>query len=76
MQPPAAAAVLLIAPGNPCGRIEHEKEKDERRNQQSFGERAASQLYHQGNKIELVCFGARDQLGDGIWAVDDVGVGE
>ena len=76
IQPPAAAAVLRLRRATQAGRIEHEEEKDEGRDQQRFGQRAAAQLDHQRNKIEVFCFGARHQFGDVIGPVDDVGVGE
>src|ERR1700719_3334360 len=38
---------FAIAPAHPTGRIEHEEEKYESRDQQCFGQRAASQLYHE-----------------------------
>ncbi len=65
-----------IAPVHPGGRIEHEEEKDEGRDQQGFGERAAAQLDHQRNKIQILLFRREHQFGDVVWPVDDVGVGE
>ena len=67
---------FAIATGHPRGRIKHEKEEDEGRNQQRFGQRTAAQLDHQRNKIESACFGASYQFGDIAGRVNDVGVSE
>ncbi len=75
----AAASRRRGAPrriGDVPRRVKLEEEKHESRDQQPLPRGAAMQFDHQRNKIVAAAFGPRDELGEIIRRVHDIGVGQ
>ena len=76
MQPPAAAAMPALLPGDPAERKQHREEEDEGRDQQRSGEAPAVELRHQRDQHQTGRARTRHESAQVVLRMADVGIGK